>query len=103
MSSVRATWTNGQIVPTGPIDWPDGSELIVESIAPAGRVGLTDDEWRDDPESIAAWVASVERIEPLVWAAGEREDYECFRSKQRQVNVDAVRRQMKAIQDGDTP
>lgn len=65
MNSVRATWTKGQIVPTGPVNWPDGSELIVQLVAAVGQAGMTDDDWRDDPESVAAWVANVEGIEPL--------------------------------------
>ena len=74
MNAIRAVWTNGQIVPAGPVDWPEGSELLVEPIvAGGGGIGLTEEEWRDDPESIAAWIEAVEKIEPLVSADEERE------------------------------
>jgi hypothetical protein len=102
MNAVKAVWTNGQIVPAGPVDWPEGSELLVEPIVPGGeKVGLTEEEWRDDPESIAAWVAAVERIEPLVWADEEGEAYRRYREASRQFNVDAVRKQMEQMPGGE--
>lgn len=104
MNAIKATWTNGQIVPAEPVSWPEGSELVVEPIAPNGeKIGLTDGEWRDDSESIAAWVAAVEQIEPLIWASGEREEFERYRARQRQFNIDAARKQMGEIPDGDGP
>jgi len=104
MNAIKATWTNGQIVPAEPVNWPEGSELVVEPIAPnAAKTGLTEDQWRDDPESIADWVAAVEQIEPPIWTEGEREEYERYLAGQRQFNIDAVRTQMAEMPDGDTP
>jgi hypothetical protein len=95
MNAIKAVWTHGQIVLAEPVDWPEGSELVVEPIATNGaNVGLTEDEWRDDPESFAAWVAAVERIEPLAWADGVEEGQERYRANHRQLNIDSVRNQM---------
>jgi hypothetical protein len=55
----------------------------------------------DDPDSIAAWVAAVEQIEPLIWSDGEREEYERCRTKHRVFNVEAVRKQMHEPPGGD--
>ena len=42
-----------------------GSELMIERIVPTEDVlGLTEADWRDDPESIAVWEAGVRSIEP---------------------------------------
>jgi hypothetical protein len=30
MKTIKATWTNGQIVPAEPVDWPEGAQLRVE-------------------------------------------------------------------------
>jgi hypothetical protein len=80
--AIRATWTNGQIVPAEPVDWPEGSELRVEAVAPDGaKTGITEGEWGDDPESVAAWIAAVEKIEPMIWAEGEREEYRALSRK----------------------
>ncbi|MGH7140073.1 MAG: hypothetical protein ACREHD_30405 [Pirellulales bacterium] len=77
---------------------------MVEPIARNGeKIGLAEDEWRDDPESIEAWVAAVEQLEPPIWADGERERFERYRATQRQFNIDAVRKQMDEMPDGDAP
>ena len=104
MNAIKAIWTNGQIVPAESVDWPEGSELLVEPVVANGdTVGQTEEQWKDDPESIAAWIAAVERIEPPTWAEGEREDYERYRDEQRRANIDMVRKQMEAAPNGDTP
>lgn len=104
MNAIKAIWTQGQIVPAEPVDWPEGSELVVEPIgAQNADVGLSEAQWRDDPEAIAAWISAVERIEPLVWAAGEEEEHERHRAKHRQFNIDAVRAQMEGDATGDAP
>lgn len=102
MNSIKATWTNGQIVPAEPVDWPEGSQLVVAPMVPGGGgVGLAEDEWHDDAGSIAAWIAAVEQIEPLDWAEGEREQYERYRSDHREFNIEAVRRQMQEARGDD--
>jgi hypothetical protein len=104
MHAIKATWTNGRIVPTEPVDWPEGSELLVEPILPnQEKIGLSEEEWRDDPESIAAWIAAVEKIEPMIWGEGELEEYERYRREYRQFNIQAVRKQMEAMPDGEAP
>ena len=104
MNAIRATWTNGQIVPAEPVDWPEGSELWVEPI-PSNyeKIGMTEEEWRDDPEAIADWIAAVEKIEPIIWEKGEREAYERYREEFRRFNLEAVRKQMEAADKGEWP
>ncbi|HET6879782.1 MAG TPA: hypothetical protein VFI31_06495 [Pirellulales bacterium] len=102
MNSIKATWTNGQIVPAEPVDWPEGSQLVVAPVAPNGaNIGISEDQWRDDPEAVAAWVAAVEQIEPLIWKKGEREEYERYRAEHRQANIQAVWTQMQQTSRGD--
>lgn len=94
MNSIKATWTNGQIVPAEPVNWPEGSELRVEPAQLLERIGMDDSEWRDDPQSIADWIAWVDTIEPLVLTDAERADMERYRAEQRRFNIEAVRKQM---------
>ena len=103
MHAIKATWTNGRILPSEPVDWPEGSELLVEPVLASDKIGLDESEWRDDPESIAVWIAAVEKIQPMIWAEGEREEYERYRQQVRQFNIEAVRKQMEAMPDGDLP
>lgn len=57
-------------MPAEPVDWPEGSELLVTAINGAQKIGMDEDEWRDDPASIAAWIAQVESIKPLIHEDG---------------------------------
>ena len=52
MYPIKATWINGRIMPAEPVDWPEGSELIVEPVATPGKIGLDESEWRDDAEAL---------------------------------------------------
>jgi hypothetical protein len=100
VNSIKATWTNGQIVPAEPVDWPEGSQLVVAPLASDGaQIGLSENQWRDDPDPVAAWVAAVEKIEPFIWHEGEREEYDRFRAAHRQFNIEAVRGQMQETAD----
>lgn len=104
MNAIKAKWINGQILPAEPVDWPEGSDLLVEPIVPNGeKIGLTEEAWRDDPDSVAAWIAAVEKIEPLIWAEGERESYEAYREECRQINLEAVRKKMEEMPGGEAP
>ena len=77
--------------------------MLVEPLLSPENMGLDESQWRDDPESIADWIAAVERIEPMVWAEGERQEYERFREECRQFNIDAVRKQMEQMTGNDAP
>ena len=104
MNSVRAIWTNGRILPSEPVDWPEGSELRVEPVeSNFEQIGMSESEWGDDPESIAEWIAAVQKFEPLIRSEEEREDYDRYREKCRQFNIEAVRQQMASDPEGDTP
>jgi hypothetical protein len=54
MNGIKATWTNEQIVPAEPVNWPESSHLLMEPVSAAENFGLTEEEWRDDPESIGS-------------------------------------------------
>jgi hypothetical protein len=98
MNAIRATWTNGQIVPAEPVDWPEGSALIMEPLASKReKIGLTEDEWRDDPESIAEWERGVRSIEPPEYTEEEQAEMARYREQYRRYNIEAVRRQMEAM------
>lgn len=102
MHAIKAIWTNGQILPAEPVDWPEGSQLFVQPITPDDKkIGLTEEEWRDDPEAIAAWEAWVHSIEPPEYTDEERASMARYREEYRRLNLDAVRRQMEAF--GDEP
>ena len=94
MHAIKATWTNGQIVPNEPVDWPEGSELLVEPLPAGEKIGLTEEEWRDDAEALADWEAWINTIEPLEYTDEERESLVRYREEFRRYNLEAVRKQM---------
>jgi hypothetical protein len=94
MNAIRATWTNGRIVPAEPVDWPEGSELLVEPVPPSEKIGLEESEWRDDAKSIADWIAWVDTIEPPILTDEERTEIDRYRQEHRRFNIEAVRKQM---------
>jgi hypothetical protein len=95
MHAIKATWTNGKIVPAEPVDWPEGSELRVEPLVSSDKIGLDESEWRDDAQSIADWIGWVDTIEPLVLSDEERAEMDRYREEHRRFNIEAVRQQMQ--------
>ena len=71
MKSIHAIWKNGQIVPTQPVDWPDGTALAVEPIAEPLETDSPGDLLGDDPQSIARWLAWLASLEPLSFSPEE--------------------------------
>ena len=97
MNAIKAVWQNGRILPSGPIDWPEGSQLLVEPIETDGEcLGLTEEEpWGDDPASIAAWEAGVRSIETPEFTDEEQAEMARYREESRRFNLEAIRRQME--------
>ena len=75
-----------------------GREPAVGRAAAAGeKIGLDESEWEDSPEALADWDAWIKTIEPMVWAEGEREEYERWREEVRKFNIEAVGKQMEEM------
>jgi hypothetical protein len=94
MGSIRATWRNGQIIPSEPVDWPEGSELLVEPLPNSEKIGLDESEWRDDAAALADWEQWIKTVEPLELTAEERASMARYREEFRRFNLEAVRKQM---------
>lgn len=97
MSTVTATVRNRRIEFEAPDDLPDGTEVLVE-VRPISerRTGITEAEWRDDPEAIADWIAWVNSIEPLEISPEEQAEFDRYNAEFVRFNLEAVRKQMEA-------
>ena len=71
MKAIHAIWKNGQIVPTQPVDWPEGTALAVEPIEVTGLPDTEEDLLGDDPESISRWLRWLDSLEPLSFTPAE--------------------------------
>jgi hypothetical protein len=94
MNAITAIWKNGQIVPSEPIDWPEGSRLLVEPLPEGEKIGLDDSEWENTPEALADWEAWIKTIEPLEYTKEELAEMERYHEEYRRFNLEAVRKQM---------
>jgi len=65
LKAIQAIWMNGQIIPTQPVDWPEGTALAVEPVEAHARPDIETDLRGDDPESIERWVRWLDSLEPL--------------------------------------
>jgi hypothetical protein len=95
MSAVKATWKNGQIIFDGPVNWREGSRLVVREEAPAELEFMTEEEQGDDPESIRRWIDELRAIPALPMTPEQEAELLAWRRKVKQFNVEAVRRQME--------
>jgi hypothetical protein len=89
MSTIRAMIQDRRINVAAPDDLPDGTEVLVQPVPVADRIGIEEAQWRDDDESLADWAAWLKTIEPIRFAEPDSFDAEFGR-----FNVEAVRRQM---------
>lgn len=102
----------GQIIPTGPINLPEGTEVQLTTRTAeddleererdfppghpwAGLRFMTEEEWSDDPEEIRKWIEDLESDEPLPEDPVEEEKAREWEAKMRAYNIEAVRRQFE--------
>src|SRR5437879_3080889 len=67
MNAIKALVQNGRVETDGPIDLPDGTEILILPCESAD----TRDGWEDTPEGIAAWLQWYDSLEPLVFTSEE--------------------------------
>ena len=78
MNAIRATWKDGQIIPDGPVDWPDGARLLVEPDP------VAEEESLDTPEAIADWLKWYDSLQPLIFTEEERAALEADRQARKE-------------------
>ena len=65
MSTIKAVVRNGRIETEGPLDLPEGTELLIPI---PDRSGDDEPGWDDSPDGVAAWLDWADSLEPLVRA-----------------------------------
>jgi hypothetical protein len=94
MTRIMTTVRNGRIEIDAPKELTEGTDVLVEVIPVTGmKIGISEAEWRDDPEALADWDAWIKTL-PVSKNAEDivREDE--FDETFRKFNLDAVRKQM---------
>jgi hypothetical protein len=95
MNAIKATWKNGQVVLDSPAEWPDGRRLVVAEEPTAEIRFMTEEEQRDDPESVQRWIAELQAIPPLPMTPEQEAEMLAWRQNAKEFNLEAVRRQMQ--------
>jgi hypothetical protein len=91
MKTIHAIWKNGQIVPTQPIDWPDGTTLSIEPIEEPRPDESEEDLWADDPASIARRIAFYESLPPLRMTESEEAEWQAARQELKAYTIARMR------------
>lgn len=80
MTTIPAVFRNGRIETPTPLDLPDGTALRV-TVADADTT--PDADWDSSPRAIAARLAAMDAVEPLVFTDEERAAWESDRKARR--------------------
>jgi hypothetical protein len=99
LKAIHAIWKDGRIVPTQPVEWPEGTPLSVEPVG--GPRGGDPDEGLlgGDPAAIARWIAVYDALPPLRMTEVEEE---AWRAARRDVKDQTLAR-MRTLTIEDQP
>jgi hypothetical protein len=89
MTTFNTTVQNRRIEVPAPQELPDGTEVRVDVSTPVIRMGIPESDWSDVPQAIAEWTAWLKTIEPIEFSG-----IDAFDEEFRQVNIEAVKKQM---------
>jgi len=73
MDTIKAVVRNGRIEIEGPLDLPEGTELLIP--LPGGSQD-EEDGWDNSPEGIAAWLKWYDSLQPLIRSEKEEAEAE---------------------------
>jgi hypothetical protein len=84
MNAIKATWRDGRIIPLDPVDWPDGTELLVEPVPDGQTIGIREEDWPTTPEAIEEWLRWYDSLEPLIFTPEEEAALEADRQARKE-------------------
>ncbi len=77
MKAIQAIWKDGQIIPSQPVDWPEGTTLNVEPVGDASNRAPGEIWGGDDPRAVAEFMALLPfqrtEEEEAEWQAARRD------------------------------
>src|SRR5271170_4297649 len=74
-----------RLVPPVPLEGTPVEVSLVPSVR--GKVGMSEEDWRSDPEAIAQWLKWYDSLEPLEYTAQEEADLADWRRKVKEYDI----------------
>jgi hypothetical protein len=87
MNAIEATFKNGQIVPDGPTDWPEGCRLRIEPVTTEQVRATADSDEPETPEQIQEWLRWYHALEPLEFTPQEDADLAAWRQRMKEYDI----------------
>jgi hypothetical protein len=91
MKGIHAIWKDGRIVPSQPVDWPDGTALSVEPLECFSVAEAEGELLGDDPASIARWIAYFDALPHLRMSDAEEAEWQAARRDMRDYTIAKMR------------
>jgi hypothetical protein len=94
--AISGIYEAGRVVLKTPVDWLEGTSVEVTLVQPASnKIGMTEDDWRTDPESIAKWLKWYDSLEPLEFTPQEEADQAAWRQKVKEYDIAKSQRRIE--------
>jgi hypothetical protein len=87
VKAIEATFKNGQIIPDGPTDWPEGCRLRIEPISTEPTSDAPGSDEPETPEQIEDWLRWYHALEPLEFTPEEEANLATWRQKVKEHDV----------------
>jgi hypothetical protein len=87
MTVIEATFKNGQIIPDGPTDWPDGCRLRIEPLQAEQGNGPAQSDAPETPEEIEEWLRWYRALEPLEFTPQEESELAVWRQTMKEYDI----------------
>ena len=91
MKTIHAIWKDGRIIPTQPVDWPDGTTLTIEAAEQPEGSETEGDLTGSDPAAIARWTALYDALPPLRMAEAEEAAWRDAQRDMRDYTISKMR------------
>ncbi len=88
MDEVSATYRDGIFVTDQPVDWPEGTPVVV--LRSPSAIGLDESNWPTTKEGIKEWLAWFDSLEPVEFTPEEQERIDAARAAARKENIEAM-------------